>query len=352
VQRLALSVRRWRTRATAVLGVGAIVASTLIVVGPAAAAPTGQYSIVVSPANTNTSSGATGVQVSVVADSGGQSIEGVSGSLTWGSGLTLTAITPGTAPVGPTGTWSSAPLPSVSTANTAQAIHGGGFFDGGSAGALAAANLTLFTATFTVSGTCSLSPITLGTPLGPVDGGYLDSGFNTVSNASINTTGATITFPCPTPTPVPTITPVPTATPTLAPANGQVSVTGSLDAGFLSLQCPTSLSIGLVRNLDNVKDFDCTIFSNIVWSLQVSDSKAPTAPVGHMTSGANSLADSMHVQDGASGTHNIDLASGGTVVPGGSNSVVQGLELQQFVGPADAPGAYSISLTFQAVGGF
>jgi hypothetical protein len=347
VKLFAQSLRRWRTRAGVAIGSAALIAGSLIVVAPAAAAT--PYNITVSPAVTNTSSGATNIQVSVVADSGGNSVSGVTGSLTWGSGLTLTNIVAGATPSG----WAATPVPTVANANSAQAIRAVGWFNfSPPTGDIVLTNVTLFTATFTVSGTCSLSPISLGSPIGSTDGGFLDDTGASIAAASITGTGGSINFPCPTPTPVPTVTPVPTPTPSLAPANGQVDVTGSLDAGFLSLQCPTSLAIGLVRNLNNVKDFSCTVYSNIVWSLSASDSKAPTPPVGHMTSGANSLASSMHVQDGASGTHNIDLASGGSVVPNGSNSVVQGLELQQFVGPADAPGSYSISLTFQAISGF
>jgi hypothetical protein len=312
--------------------------------------------------NSSTYSNAVGshITVSVVSNTTTSTISGASAAFTFDkSKLQVTSITAGADWTGAGASavgWNPASTATqisydnangVVGANSTGAAFGYSFLDGTSN--LATGDHVLYTVDFLVGGVnCDVSSLTFA-----ASSGLLSGDVGSYGNAlSITTTGASVNNPCPTPTPAPTVTPVPTPTPTLAPANGQINVTGSVDAGFLSLQCPSSEAIPLVRNNNNVKDFSCTIYSNIIWSLQVTDSKAPTAPVGHMTSGGNSLSSSMHVQDGPSGTHNIDLATGGTVVPSGSNSVVQALELQQFVAPADAPGAYSISLTFQAVSGF
>jgi hypothetical protein len=163
------------------------------------------------------------------------------------------------------------------------------------------------------------------------------------------TTNGDVTSPCPTPTPTPapqTPTPPPASPP---PGAAVTNVTGTVDPGFLGLTCPTALTIPLVRNATNTRDFVCTVFSNIVWNLTANDPKVVNK--GRMTDGAKVLANPMEV------SHQVDplggsLANPNVQVGAGANSTNVPLRLSQFVVPQDPPGAYGIEIHFAALSGF
>ena len=95
----------------------------------------------------------------------------------------------------------------------------------------------------------------------------------TPTGISASTATATVTITLsliPTPTPVATPTPVPASAP---PGSGTTNVSGSVDSGFLGLSVPANVTIPLVRNATNNVDVPVTIYSNILWNLQVSDPK-------------------------------------------------------------------------------
>jgi len=153
----------------------------------------------------------------------------------------------------------------------------------------------------------------------------------------------------------------------VTPAGGQnVNVTGTLDAGFLALTCPTSLSISLLRGNTNQLNVPCSVYTNTVWNLNVNDT-ATDAYKGYMVTGRPvndatgpyHMADSMHVLadayiDVAGNTqyhNNVDLSAGGTVLTG-SNSASAPLVLSQFVRASTQPGTYGIQVLFSAVSVF
>lgn len=348
----------------------AIVLGGLVAAAPAFAGGATGNDLRVSPAASNPATIGSSFTVNVISNTTGATssttISGATASLVFDkTKLQVTAITGGS-------DWTTAGASAVgwNPANTSTNIayanangkvgngtNGAGigftFLDGASN--LSAADHILYSVTFTVGGVnCDVSSLSL--PIGATDGG-LSSGDAADYGAalSVTSTAGTVNNPCPTAPPPPTPTPLVTPTPSLAPANGTVNVTGSLDQGFLSLQCPDTLGIPLIRNATNIKDFQCTVFSNILWNLGVTDAKAPAAHTGFMTSGSNTLANPMHVANIAASI-DVNLVSGGTVASG-SNSVNQALELQQFVGPADVPNGpgsplYGINLVFQATSGF
>ncbi|HUO40137.1 MAG TPA: hypothetical protein VMU34_20850 [Mycobacterium sp.] len=170
----------------------------------------------------------------------------------------------------------------------------------------------------------------------------------------------------------------------VTPAGGQnVTVTGTLDQGFLGLTCPTSLSIPLLRGNTNQLNVPCQVYTNTVWNLNVSDPKATNK--GHMTSTDTPpyvMPDSMHVLAnqfvfGGSAFYasDVDLANGngtqctasplvapcppasvspitGGTILSGTNSAAAPLVVSQFVAPNTHPGTYGIQVLFSAMSVF
>jgi hypothetical protein len=164
------------------------------------------------------------------------------------------------------------------------------------------------------------------------------------------TTDGQVNIPCPTPTPTPapqTPTPPPASPP---PGAAVTQVTGTVDPGFLGLTCPTSLTIPLVRNATNTRDFVCTVFSNIIWNLSANDPKVVNK--GHMTDGAKVLANPMHVAHQEDNQYAGSLVNPNVQVGAGANSTHVPLRLSQFVVPQDPPGSYGIEIHFAALSGF
>jgi hypothetical protein len=154
-----------------------------------------------------------------------------------------------------------------------------------------------------------------------------------------------------------------------------VTVTGTLDQGYLGLTCPTSLAIPLLRGNTNQINVPCQIYTNTVWSLSATDPKATNT--GHMTTAdPYVMPDSMHVlaRSFVSGGdvfygNNVDLANGsgtscsvlaqpcapanvlglsGGVILTGTNTASAPLVLSQYVAPNTRPGSYGITVVFAA----
>ncbi len=196
---------------------------------------------------------------------------------------------------------------------------------------------------------------TIDLPIDPTTAGGMLGGTVGVdygdSLASVTSTGGTVINVCPTPTPVPTPTPSSTPTPPPAsapPGSGTTTVTGVVDAGFLALTVPASVTIPLARNALNTTNVPVTIFSNIAWNLNVTDpSVLPTK--GHMVDGSKALTDPMSAVVTPNAAVNLEI---GGQVTSGSNSANLPVALNQFVGPLDQPGSYGISLLFSVISGF
>ena len=310
--------------------------------------------IYINPAATTTSAGST-ITVKIDGDSGSQLVSGVGASIQWDkTKLNLQSIVKGADWLNMSVGGTPFPAAFAGVPSSYTSANSNGFINGMAAHfepdvtdplnpiyPALSGNHTFLTFNFVVlSGWTGDSPITLTPSTG--NDTFLDGTPATYGDGltSVQTQG-TVSIPAP------TATPVPTATPTLAPANGTVNVTGTLSAGFLSLQCPTAVSIPLVRNSTNTKDVVCSIYSDGTWNLMVNDPKGPPN-TGHMTDGAKHLTDAMHAVNGAT---DVNLETGGTIASG-SNSVSQTTTLSQFVGGTDQPGNYAISLVFQAISGF
>lgn len=150
------------------------------------------------------------------------------------------------------------------------------------------------------------------------------------------------------------------ATVTVAAGSGSntsvtATITGSVDAGYFALTCPTSVVVPLVRSAVNTQDFTCAVASNVSWTLSTQDNNPSTDPNhGHMVDAAQTpvahLADSLHIVSGAT---NVDLqATGLQAVSTGQNNVSVPLTFSQNVRPTDKPGSYGMSVLFSLTSTF
>jgi len=358
-----------RTRLAA-LGLGAILAAGSLA-APLVTMAAGN-TIKVTPATT-TFAGTTGntFTVSVVANTS-VAISGAGATLSFDkSRLQLTSVAKDTAVTTDGAGYAGFPSASnmasfVAAANAAGSITGiSWYFSDGSSFEAAGVDHVIYTATFQViaAGDSSLVP-------SDASGGSLISGDSsnygdTVSVDSFVSAQVLNTVPA---TPSPTITPVPTPTnpPASAPpGSGTTNVNGSVDSGFLGLSVPSSVTIPLVRNATNRVDVPVTIYSNIIWNLQVSDQK--TSNTGFMTDGTKVLANPMHVQQGLQTdpagdqipVYDANLSyglSGQSGIPQtiatGNNSTNVTTTLAQFVAPQDQPGSYGMQILYSAISGF
>jgi hypothetical protein len=150
-----------------------------------------------------------------------------------------------------------------------------------------------------------------------------------------------------------------------APNQQDVSVSGTMDGGFIAITCPQSVAIPLLRGNTNDANVSCAVSTNTNWALNVNDAVSDTW-TGYMTTGRPvdnttkfQLADSMHVLAnqfidvaGNAAYHNdVNLVAGGTILTG-TNSANAPLVLRQFVRASTHPGSYSIQLTFAALNTF
>jgi hypothetical protein len=139
-------------------------------------------------------------------------------------------------------------------------------------------------------------------------------------------------------------------------ASTTANVTGSVDSGYVSLTCPTSVTVPLVRNVVNTKEFTCIVGSNVTWTLSTQDNNA-AANHGHLVDATQTptavLADPLHVVNGGQAL-NVDLSAqpGLATIATGQNNVNQLLTFSQNVRPSDKPGAYGLSVLFSLTSTF
>ena len=339
-----------RTR-LAVLSLAALVILGTVIV-PAVALAAGN-TLSIGPATTTAGGNGSSFTVNVNAN-GSVPISGVSATVNFDkSRLQVTAITKGPEWVSNGAAFGGFP----SAANMASVISGWNgagkispaiapFFTDGSTNLTAGTDHIAFSVTFQVIG-CGASSLDL--TVGPSDGGMLDGTVGATYGAAlaVTSTSGSVVSACPTPTPAPTPTPSATPPPASAPPGaGTANVTGTLDSGFLGITVPTSVVIPLVRNATNTKDVTVTVFSNIVWNLNVQDFKL--VHTGHMTDGAKFLSNPLGVTNGV---YSVNLETGG-LIGTGSNSTNVTTTLSQFVAPVDPPGSYGIQVVYTAVSGF
>ena len=131
------------------------------------------------------------------------------------------------------------------------------------------------------------------------------------------------------------------------------SVTGSVDAGYFALTCPTSETVPLSRSAVSTVDFQCAVSSNVTWTMSTEDNN-PDPNHGHMVDAGQApvavLADSLHV---ISGANNVDLQGAGLqAVATGQNNVSVPLTFSQNVRASDKPGSYGMSVLFSLTSTF
>lgn len=385
-----------RTRLAA-LGLGTILVVGSLAIPMTAFAATN--SISVKPVTTTiTPAGSTGstFTVEVVADSGSPLAGAAAGLSFDNSRLKLTAVTKDATMVNDGVSWAGFPAtPAMSTflanANSSGQIPdigwvfsdgGGGLYGGAvlTTTASPAVDAGIFSATFQIiaTGNSAITPFATAGVGGLIDGtGYYASNNppTTYGQAltGVGFNAAQVVNPTPTPTPSQNPTPTPTPTPVPAsapPGSGTANVQGTVDSGFLGISVPTGLTIPLVRNATNNINVSVTVYSNIIWNLQVSDGgqygnpPAKTANIGFMTSSSNVLSNPMHVLQGpypdpkyAGNTlyyYDANLASPTTpnTIASGSNSTIVVTTLAQFVAPQDRADTYSMNILYSAVSGF
>ena len=245
-------------------------------------------------------------------------------------------------------------LPSAGTIGTANSTgHLPGvaaFFTDGTSNLPANTNevvaLVTFFATAATSPTTSITLPTSGSdPSGLLDG---TTGTGYGSAVGTTTSGTTVTI----------------AAGTGANSSVTTNVTGTVDAGFVSLSCPTSITVPLVRGVNNFTDFTCTVGSNTTWTLSVVDQNTDPTSHGYM----RDLAQGIHLHDSAFVHFNKHLDAANNVVYDGDvnlagspnpqalalsqNNLVAPLTFTQQAEPNDVAGSYSMSLRFSVVSTF
>jgi hypothetical protein len=178
---------------------------------------------------------------------------------------------------------------------------------------------------------------TIGLPTGPADTVVLDSA------GAISTTIGTgsVVTPC-----------------TSATGNTTTHVTSSLDAGFLALEVNPTFQIPLLRQVTNSVDVPVKVYSDGTWTLNVADTMPAGklgADQGHMTDAVPAtkrLASPMQAQYDGQPIVTLDQPAANTNVASGNGTLTPTVTLKQFVGPADPPANYGITLVFTATSGF
>ena len=118
--------------------------------------------------------------------------------------------------------------------------------------------------------------------------------------------------------------------------------------GSLGLSVDPALQIPLLRNVLNSITLAVSITGEGQWHMRMDDT-ATGPSKGHMTSGIASLARPMTAVVNAGSP--FSLEDGGPIGQGTGTTTVP-VELRQFVGPADRPGTYHITIKFELIAGF
>ena len=127
------------------------------------------------------------------------------------------------------------------------------------------------------------------------------------------------------------------------------NVTGTVDTGFVSLTCPASVTVPLVRNVNNVANFECVIGANVTWTLNALDTNADPATHGYMRDTVQGI----HLHDSAF-VNSVNLAGSlsAQAVATGQNNVNVPMTFSQFAEPTDKAGSYGMQVLFSAVSSF
>ena len=142
------------------------------------------------------------------------------------------------------------------------------------------------------------------------------------------------------------------------------NVSGTVDSGFVSLTCPTSVVVPLLRGVNNAVDFECQVGSNTTWTLSAVDTNADPVTHGYMRDTVQNI----HLHDSAFIHYNKHLDASNNVVYdtdvslAGSPSA-QALAISQnnqnalltFTQQAEAndlAGSYGMQVLFSAVSSF
>ena len=142
-----------------------------------------------------------------------------------------------------------------------------------------------------------------------------------------------------------------------AQAGGSTSASSPMDgpssmgpsASYIQLNVPARVSIPLARSNGATVMLPAGISSDGAWQLTVVDSSR--ANPGHMTAGSVSLSSVMSIINGSGTAMRLD---GGSRLPvaSGTNDAYVPLRLYQYVSPYDKPGAYDLTLVFEAISVF
>ena len=316
------------------------------VLAPATALAAGTGTLSLSPSNPSTS---TGSSFTITINSQATvPIEGASASLDFDkTRLQVLSVAKATGGTGWNVAGVSYVLPSaaaIGAANSSGHLQSvAAFFTDGSSNLPAATNEPLAVVTFfaTATGTANISIPTTGSDAGALlDGSaqpnYGTSVATTSSPASVTITAGTSTG-----------------------GTSTTNVTGTVDAGFVALTCPTTETVPLIRNVNNAVDFECQVGSNATWTLSVIDQNSDPATHGYMVDPgppAKHLHDSAfvhynkHLDASNQVVYDTDVNLAGSAnaqaVANGQNNVSALLTFTQFGEPNDAAGNYAMSLRF------
>jgi hypothetical protein len=331
-----------------------LVASVIV---PATALAAGTGSLSLSPSTVSTSTGSTfyvdiNTQASVP-------MSGAQASINFDqTKLQVVSVAKPTAGTGWNVAGPNYVLPSAAAIGAANLsghlVATGAFFSDGTSSLPANTNEVLARVTFFATATGSPN-ISLPTSGGSDDGSIIDgtTGTGYGSPVTVTSTGTAVTI----------------TAGAGGGSNATTNVTGSVDTGFVSLSCPTAVTIPLARNANNVANFTCQIGSNSSWNLSVLDTNADPTTHGYMRDTVQGihLHDSLFVH---SNPHldntpppagpltvydsDVNLAASPTaqLLASGQNNINQPLAFTQFAEPNDAGGNYGAQVLFSIVTGF
>jgi Cohesin domain len=335
----------------AALSAGAmfLVASVFV---PATALAGGSGTLSLNPSSVGTSTGST-FPVDIVTNAT-VAVSGAQASIDFDkTKLQIVSVAPPTPGTGWNQGGSSYVLPSAATIATANSTGhlpaiGVSFLDGTS-NLPAATNEILARVTFfaTAVGSSTINLPTTGSDGGAIIDGTVGTTYG--SPVATTATGATVSVTAGSGSTTSSIT----------------NITGTVDNGFVSLTCPTSVNIPLVRNVNNLADFECVVGSNVTWTLNAFDTNNDPTTKGHMIDATQNphavLHDPLWVRSGKhldNGNppqtvydYNQNLANGGIVAAGQNNQNV-GRTFTQMAEPNDVGGTYGIQVLFSAVSSF
>jgi hypothetical protein len=149
-------------------------------------------------------------------------------------------------------------------------------------------------------------------------------------------------------------------------SNVTTNVSGTVDAGYVALTCPTAVTVPLVRNVNNVSNFTCSVGSNVTWTLNTVDTNSDPATHGYMRDTVQvppaRLHDALfihsngHLDASNNLVYDTDVNLSATLsaqaVASGQNNVNVPLTFTQFAEPNDVAGAYAMQVLFSAVSTF